>query len=80
MNTVAVVPVKASKGLLIAGYVFAVLGGFLGFMIGGYVWRNKVKDSSGQKVYRYDAASRKQGLIIFIIGVILTVTYVAMRK
>lgn len=80
MTTAAALPVKASKGLLVAGYIFAVLGGFLGFLIGGHVWRNKVKDSSGQKVFKYDDASRKQGMIIFILGVVLAVIYISMRK
>lgn len=58
----------AGKGLLIAGYIFAFLGGLIGSAIGAHIKLAKVSDGSGNKVAKYDEASRKQGLIIFVIS------------
>lgn len=58
----------AGKGLIIAGYIFAFLGGLIGLAIGAHIKFGKITDASGNKVLKYDEASQKQGLIIFIIA------------
>ena len=65
------VPVTAGKGLLIAGWVFAILGGLIGIAIGGSVWNGTVKLSDGTKVPKYDEASRAKGKTITIVACIM---------
>ncbi len=60
----------AGKGMIIAGYIFAVLGGLIGLVIGAHMKWGKITDASGNKVLKYDEASQKQGFIIFIIGLV----------
>lgn len=64
-------PEKSSRGWVIAGYIFAFLGGFLGAVIGYFMWTSKKTLPNGQKVYTYTTANRKDGKIIFFIGLTL---------
>lgn len=63
-----VYPVKASTVLLVFGWIFAVLGGLIGMLIGLSIWTGKAKNPDGAKVYRYAEGSRKQGMIMFFIA------------
>jgi hypothetical protein len=65
----------ASMGMLIAGYIFAFLGGLIGIAIGASLRMGKVKDASGNKVFAYNEASRKQGLFILVIGIVSLITW-----
>ena len=60
---------KAGIGLIVAGYIFAFLGGLIGVAIGAQLWMGKLTDSSGAKVAKYETASRNHGLAILVIGV-----------
>jgi hypothetical protein len=60
---------KAGTGLVVVGYIFAVLGGLIGLIIGAIVAFGKDKTSDGTKYNRYDERSRKQGKIIFFIAI-----------
>ncbi|MBU2548473.1 MAG: zinc ribbon domain-containing protein [Proteobacteria bacterium] len=71
---------KASLGLLIPGYIFAVLGGFIGLAIGIHIWRGKEKDALGNKYPKYAKASRVQGMIITILSLVMMAIYISMRK
>lgn len=68
----------ASKGLVIAGYIFAVLGGLIGIAIGAVIWKSTVK-VEGEKKFKYDEASRKNGMYILILAVVMMVIFTAMR-
>ncbi len=69
MNTEVESAKKASKGLLIAGYIFAVLGGLIGLFIGVQLL-SKIEVIKGKpKQNRYDSKSRKQGIAILIISI-----------
>ena len=64
---------KPGGWLIPVGYVLAVLGGLLGIIIGGVMWRSKDKLPNGEKVSRYDARTRRHGLIMFIIGIVMVI-------
>jgi len=61
---------KGHKGWLIFGFISAVLGGFLGIFIGYHHFKFKKSIPTGERVYAYDAETRKTGLRIFYIGMI----------
>ena len=68
--TNAVANKPAGTGLIVAGYIFAFLGGLIGIAIGATLKMGKVKDESGNKVFTYDEKSRQHGLYMLIIGVV----------
>jgi hypothetical protein len=57
---------------IIAGYIFAIFGGFLGLIIGYSLWTSKKTLPNGEKVYSYSEKDRKNGKYIFYIGLITT--------
>jgi len=64
---------------IIAGYAFAILGGFLGLLIGYSLWTSKKTLPNGQKVYSYAANDRAHGKYIFFIGLIITPTAIILK-
>ena len=64
-------PDENQKPWIIAGYVFALLGGFLGLIIGYFLWTSKKTLPNGQKVYSYSSNDRKHGKYIFYIALII---------
>jgi hypothetical protein len=64
-------PDENQKPWIIAGYIFALLGGFLGIIIGYFLWTSQKTLPNGQKVYSYSAKDRKQGKYIFFVAVIV---------
>lgn len=64
-------PESEQKPWIILGYISAFLGGFLGILIGWYLWNFKKTLPDGQKVYAYSEHDRKHGRTIFIIGIIV---------
>ncbi|NQY31490.1 MAG: hypothetical protein HRT69_18735 [Flavobacteriaceae bacterium] len=64
-------PEKNQKPWILAGYLFSILGGFLGLIIGYFLWTSKKTLPNGQKVYSYLPNDRKHGKYIFFIGLIV---------
>lgn len=62
---------KAGTGLIVAGWIFAILGGLIGLIIGAHIAFAKVPDANGQKVPKYDDGSRTQGKIMFAIACVV---------
>ena len=60
-------PQKASTGLLVVGWIFAVLGGLIGIFLAAHIGWGKVKTPSGSKVYKYDQPSRSQGHVMLVV-------------
>lgn len=58
-------PDENQRPWIVAGYVFALLGGFLGLIIGYFLWTGKKTLPNGQKVYSYMAKDRRHGKYIF---------------
>lgn len=72
-------PEENQKPWIIAGYVFAILGGFLGILIGYSLWTSKKSLPNGQKVYSYNHKDRVHGKNIFYVGLIILPFYVIIR-
>jgi len=72
-------PEKGHRGWLIAGYIFAILGGLLALFIGYHHYKFKKSLPTGERVYAYDAKTRGTGLRIFYIGLISIVFWITIR-
>lgn len=64
-------PDENQRPWIIAGYIFALLGGFLGIIIGYFLWTSKKTLPDGRKVYSYNQKDRMQGKYIFFIALII---------
>lgn len=64
-------PEGNQKPWIIAGYFFAILGGFLGLIIGYFLWTSKKTLPDGQKIYTYAENDRKHGKYIFFISLVI---------
>lgn len=64
-------PEKGHKGWLIFGFITAILGGLLGIFIGYHHFKFKKSIPTGEKVYAYDTETRRIGLKIFYVGMIV---------
>ncbi|KIQ19933.1 hypothetical protein RT99_14550 [Flavobacterium sp. MEB061] len=64
-------PEENQKPWIIAGYIFALLGGGIGIVIGYSLWRSKKTLPNGERIYSYNAEDRKNGLRIFLISIII---------
>lgn len=58
---------------MVAGYIFSLLGGFIGIIIGYMLWKSKNSLPDGKSVYSYTKKGRSHGFNIFCIGIIVTV-------
>jgi hypothetical protein len=62
---------QSATGWVLAGYVFALLGGLLGVAIGSVLWTSKINDPYGNKVKKYNPGTRRHGFIILVIGAVM---------
>jgi len=72
-------PEGNQKPWIIGGYVFSFLGGFLGLIIGYFLWTSKKTLPNGQKVYSYSENDRKHGKYIFYLGLIIAPTALLLK-
>ncbi len=72
-------PEGNQKPWIIGGYIFSILGGFLGLIIGYFLWTSKKTLPNGQKVYSYSGNDRKHGKYIFYIGLIIAPTAMLLK-
>jgi hypothetical protein len=72
-------PEENQKPWIIAGYIFSLLGGFLGLIIGYFLWTSKKTLPNGQKVYSYSVNDRKHGKYIFYLGLIIAPTALLLK-
>ncbi|WP_291286032.1 hypothetical protein [Flavobacterium sp.] len=68
-------PEKSQKTYIIAGYIFAILGGLLSLFIGWHLLTYKKTLPNGDKVYAYSENDRKQGNRIFILGIVFLIIW-----
>ncbi len=59
---------KPGGAWIIAGYIFSIIGGFLGWVIGAHLKFSNEKLPNGSKVKKFDEKSQQHGLILIIIG------------
>lgn len=64
-------PEENQKPWIIAGYLFSLLGGGIGIVIGYSLWKSKKTLPNGERIYSYNEEDRKHGKTIFIIGSII---------
>ena len=62
-----------------AGYFFALLGGLLGIFIGWHLSSHKKTLPNGEQIYAYNDIDRKQGWIIFYIGIGCFIIWVILK-
>jgi hypothetical protein len=72
-------PDSNEAGWIIAGYIFAFLGGLLGIFIGHHLRYHKKTLPNGERVYAYSAGDRRNGYNIFIIGIVCFVFWTIVR-
>lgn len=72
-------PEENQKPWILTGYILAILGGFLGIIIGYSLWTSKKTLPNGHKVYSYSEKDRNQGKTIFYLGLILFPFYLALK-
>jgi hypothetical protein len=70
---------KAGTWLIVLGWIFSVLGGVIGILIGANLATGKAKGPNGEKVYKYDDNSRKQGIPMLAIGTLMFGAGLAIR-
>ncbi|WP_394772469.1 hypothetical protein [Mucilaginibacter sp.] len=67
----------SQAGWIVVGYVFAVVGGILGFFIGWHLWTYKKTLPNGEMIYAYSESNKRQGKIIFYLSFVgLAVAFV----
>ena len=64
---------------MVAGYIFSLLGGFIGIIIGYMLWKSKTSLPDGKSVYSYTKKGRSHGFNIFCIGIVVTVISLVYR-
>ncbi|MRX69101.1 hypothetical protein SAMN06265349_104214 [Flavobacterium resistens] len=64
-------PEEPQKSWITVGYIFSLLGGFLGIIIGYLLWTSKKTLPNGERIYSYNEDDRKHGKTIFILGTII---------
>jgi len=61
-------PEPSQKAWIVAGYLFALLGGFLGLVIGWHLRYHQKPLPDGRQVLAYSAQDRRHGLRILVLG------------
>ena len=72
-------PEENQQGWIVAGYIFAFLGGLLGIIIGWHLLVHKKTLPNGERVYGYSDEDRQQGRRIVITGAIFLVLWIVIR-
>ena len=72
-------PAESQREWVIAGYIFAFFGGIMGIFIGWHLYYHKKTLPNGERVYAYFIEDRKSGFNIFIIGIICSILWIALR-
>jgi hypothetical protein len=66
-------PETAKRGWIIAGYLFAFLGGFIAIVIGVSISNSKKNLPNGKKVYCFDEKSRRHAKYILLLGILIII-------
>jgi hypothetical protein len=72
-------PEENQKKWIVAGYMFALLGGLLGIIIGYVLMTSKKTLPNGKKVFSYNENDRIQGRLMLYIGILLLPLYIILR-
>ena len=72
-------PEGNQKPWLYVGYIFALLGGFIGIVIGYFLWTSKKTLPDGSKVYSYTAEDRSKGKALFFFATTILVVWILIQ-
>ncbi|OAQ41569.1 hypothetical protein A5893_00175 [Pedobacter psychrophilus] len=72
-------PEQSQKAWIIAGYIFSVLGGFIGIFIGKHLFSHKKTLPNGETVFAHTKSERNHGNRIFILGIICFISWTLVR-
>lgn len=72
-------PEGNQKSWLYAGYIFALLGGIIGIIIGYFLWTSKKTLPDGNKVYTYSSEDRTKGKTLFFFATIVMIGWIVVR-
>jgi hypothetical protein len=72
-------PEQSQKTWIIAGYIFSVLGGFIGIFIGKHLYSHTKTLPNGEKVFAHTKSDRNHGNRIFILGIICLIGWTLVR-
>lgn len=71
-------PQPAKTGVIVAGYIFAIGGVFIGVVIAWYLIAAKATHTvTGEKYYAHTAATRFQGKMIMVVALLAFIFYIA---
>lgn len=68
-------PERGPKNQIFAGYLFALFGGLIGFLIGWFLWKSKKTLPDGNKIYTYEMEQRKHGRRITFISFVALIIW-----
>jgi hypothetical protein len=68
-------PEKSQINWIIAGYIFVLMGGFLGLFIGWHLHSHKRTLPNGESVYAYSAEDRKSGIRMVTLGIVCLILW-----
>lgn len=72
-------PEKSNELWILAGYIFSILGGMLGFIIGYVLYSQKKTLPNGERVYEYVESDRVHGKRMIKIGIIVFIIYIILK-
>lgn len=72
-------PEGSQRTWIMAGYLFVLLGGLIGILIGYSLKTSKKTLPNGEKVYSYSENDRKHGKYIFYLGLIVAPLMILLR-
>ena len=72
-------PETGVKVWIIFGYFSALIGGFLGIIMGIHIATNKKILPNGDKVYTFSEGERKHGFVIVILGFVCLLSFIIIR-
>jgi hypothetical protein len=72
-------PEESQSGWIAFGYLAALCGGILAIFIGWYLRYHKKTLPDGSSVYAYNAADRRSGYKIFILGIIGSIFWFVLK-
>ncbi|MBL4587607.1 MAG: hypothetical protein JKX84_11220 [Flavobacteriales bacterium] len=72
-------PEEKQKGMVIAGYVFAILGGLIGLLIGWLLYTSKKTLPNGDRVHTYIESDQLHGRNIFMLSLMFIAFWMVIR-